>query len=128
MLQSMSAASSFERTEHLCCIASPVFGISVSSQTHPNVRQRVKTRRVASVNSDGLSESSSHQLAVVASRDAVARLGGCLHLMRDGVGGSVYTPLEGNQGLSVEDYVYVLAGGLDWIGLGWKRVRCGCRG
>lgn len=59
----------------------------------------METRGVASVDSDALSESSGHELAVVDSRDAVARLGGRLHLMRDGVRGLVYSPLDGNQGL-----------------------------
>lgn len=73
--------------------------VSLSAQTHLNVPQRVETRGVASVDADGLSERSGHELPVAASCDAVARLRGRLHLMRDGVRGLVYSPLDGNQRL-----------------------------
>lgn len=76
--------------------------VSRSSQAYPNVRQRVETRGVAGVDADSLSERSGHELAVVASRDAVARFRGRFHLMRDGVRGLVCSPLDGNQGLLAE--------------------------
>ena len=59
----------------------------------------METRRVAGVNSDILSESACHELAVVARRYAAARLGRRLNLVRDGVGRLVCPAPEGNQGL-----------------------------
>lgn len=80
----------------------------------------METRGVASVDSDAISESSGHELAVIASRDAVARLWGCLHLVRDGVRGLVNAPLDSDQGLSVEKKLQVKEG----RAMGW----CGCLG
>lgn len=67
--------------------------------THPNLRQWVETRRVAGVDSDVLSESTGHELTVVAGRDAAAGLGRRLHFVRDGMRGLACPPPEGNQGL-----------------------------
>jgi len=67
--------------------------------THPNLRERVESRRVAGVDSDVLSESTGHELAVITGRDAAAGLGRRLHLVRDGMRGLACPPPEGNQGL-----------------------------
>lgn len=77
----------------------------------------METRGVASVDSDGLSESSGNELAIVASRDAVARLRGRLHLMHDGVRGLVCSALDGNQGLLAEQ------GCKGWVGAAAVGVR-----
>lgn len=105
----------------ICCIVIQAAGscVSRSSQAYPNVRQRVETRGVAGVDADSLSERSGHELAVVASRDAVARFRGRFHLMRDGVRGLVCSPLDGNQGLLAEK------GWQAWIATGKRLVGVG---